>query len=477
MAFSGSSTALKESVVIVGSEKNRSRSSETFLRASGITIKVIDEARSPLEMISPQWNGVLVICSDHPAVEGWGLLEKTKQLDPDLPVVMIIGPGDVSPVVKAMRMGAYDVLQKPVSNQDLHKIILGALETRRENMEKRSPQIKTRAKKQSEVFIQGGSRCMGLLSETIRKAGEVDAGVVLMGEMGTGKKMIAQSLHEHSRRKHKNFISVNCSSIPEDVLEKDLFGQEPGTFVGTPGQQAGKLECADGGTVYLEKIDSLSIRLQDRLLHVLQEGAIERLGSNEPRPLDIRVIASTKKNLKNACDEGKFREALFYRINIIQIAIPPLRDHAEDVSKLFQHFAQVACKKYHLPTPLITPEIWPHLMTRDWPGNIRELKNVAERFALGFGIDLPDPVNQEESIHQDKLTAPGQKTLVEKIDAFEKNLIVQELARTHGSVKTTYTTLGLPRKTFYDKMNKHGLKRKDFLASEEFPENLFTLPK
>lgn len=477
MPFSGSSIGLKERVIIFGSEKTRGLSFEAFLQTNGIRGKALAETKLALKKISPQWNGTLVICSDNSVREGWRLLEKAKQIDPDLPVIMILGPGDVSIVVKAMRMGAHDVLQKPFSLQAIQKIILSALEKRNLILKNRRLPIEDEAKEQSESFIQGRSRPMRLLSETLRKAGKVDAGVILVGETGTGKQLIAQTLHKQSLRRHKKFIIINCSSIQEETLERELFGYEPGEFAGASYQQAGKLESASGGTVYLEKIDSLSMRLQDKLFQVLQEGTVERLGSNEPRSIDIRVIASTNRDLKTACEEGSFRESLFYLLNVIQIVLPSLRERLEDIPLLFKHFANQACARYQRPAPLMTPEILTHLLARNWSGNVRELKNITERFALGFGVDLQDPMKHEISISLNNKIFKDKNTLVEKMDAFEKNLIAQELTRTHGNVKTTYTTLGLPRKTFYDKMNKHGLKRKDFLAPEKLLNNISAIYK
>jgi len=211
------------------------------------------------------------------------------------------------------------------------------------------------------------------------------------------------------------------------------------------------------------------LSLQDKFLDVLQAGNIVRHGCDEPKPLDIRVIASTKENLKNACAEGKFREDLFYRLNVIQIALPSLHERLKDIPLLFQHFALTACSRYHLPAPPMTRELFQELLTADWPGNVRELKNVAERFALGFGLDLKHPIDHEKWMGRAKQNLGHKKTLAEKVNAFEKNLIAQELARTNGSVKETYLTLGVPRKTFYDKMHKHGLKRKDFQPTAGLP--------
>jgi len=325
-----------------------------------------------------------------------------------------------------------------------------------------------------EFFVQGRSRLMARLLETLKRANEVDAGVLLVGSAGTGKKMVARGLHEQSPRRHNKFVAVNCSSISEEILERDLFGHE--TFALGSELSAGKLASAQGGTIYLDKIDGLPLRLQDRLLDILQQGNIKRPGSYEPRPIDIRIIAATKEDLKIACARGGVREDLFYRLSVIQIVLPPLKDRLEDIPLLFQHFALKICAKYHRPAPLMTRELFQELLLRDWLGNVRQLKNVAERFALGFGLDLDHPVNQEESTLPVKQDFKSKKTLVEKMNAFEKNLIAQELARTNGNVKTTYLALGLPRKTFYDKMHKHGLKRKDFLPPRNISDNDSTLP-
>ena len=469
--------ALKKNVIIIDPGKSMDPNVETHLQARGIRVRIFGEARPALKIISPQWNGALVIYSDLPVVGGWRLLEQVKQMDPNLPVVMILGRGDTSRVVKAMRRGAYDVLLQPISSHEVQKTLLGALEKRSLILEKRKLHLETEAKDRSEQFVRGRSSLMERLSETIRKAGEVDAEVILVGHTGTGKKMIARGLHDQSPRRHHNFVTLNCSSISEEALERDLFGHGSEAMAEESFRSVGKLQPADKGTLYLEKIECLPLRLQDRLLHVLQEGTLEGFGSSEPKPIDVRVIASTNGDLKNACAEGRFREGLFYRLNLIQIVLPSLKEHLEDIPILFQHFVLQACRKYYRPTPLMTSEILLKLLNRDWPGNVRELKNLAERFALGFGMDSQNPPVPHELVSPDPQSLNHQITLVEKMDAFEKNLIVQELTRTKGSVKDTYAALGLPRKTFYDKMSKHNLTRKDFLAPKQLPRKISALHK
>ncbi len=455
---------MKESVVIVDPDKSMSLLMGKILQARDIIkVKVFSEAESALVKISPKWNGILLTHFDTLVTQDMEFLAKVKQLDPELPVLIILDHGAIPLVVSAMRMGAYDVIQKSYSNKDILKIILGALEKRRLVLENRRRQSEIGTKEKPESFVAGRSRIMKRLNKIMRRAGKVDAEVLLVGERGTGKNLIARCLHEQSPRRHKNFIAVNCSSISEEALEIDLFGNEPGAFPRARHPQMGKFEYAEGGTIYLDKIDCLPVRLQDRLLHVLQEGTIARLGSHEPASIDIRVIASTKEDLKKACEGGWFREDLFYRLNVIEIALPPLKEHREDIPVLFQHFVLLACAAYQRPTPFITSEIFQELLARDWPGNVRELKNAAERFALGFDPDQICPDDREELISPNEQVNGHKKNLVEKMNAFEKSLIAQELTRTKGNVKETYLTLGLPRKTFYDKLNKHGLKRKDFL--------------
>jgi len=320
---------LKESVVIVDPEKSMSLLMGKILQARGIIkVKVFSEAESALEKISPKWNGILLTHFDTLVTQDMEFLAKVKQLDPELPVLIILDHGAIPLVVSAMRMGAYYVIQKSYSNKDILKIILGALEKRRLVLENRRRQSEIGTREKPESFVAGRSRIMKRLNKIMRRAGKVDAEVLLVGERGTGKKLIARCLHEKSLRRHKNFIAVNCSSISEEALEIDLFGNEPGAFPGARHPQIGKFEYAEGGTIYLDKIDCLPVRLQDRLLHVLQEGTIARLGSHEPASIDIRVIASTKEDLKKACEGGWFREDLFYRLNVIEIALPPLKSTA-----------------------------------------------------------------------------------------------------------------------------------------------------
>jgi len=463
MPFSRRKTDLRENIIFLDPDKTLTSRTVETLKSCGIEVLVLEDAESALQRISPQWNGILVIPFDMRSMGGLEFLERVKNIDADLPVLMIMGQGDIQQIVSAMRLGAYDILENPLRNEDFHKIIRCALEKRNLVLENRDLRSEIFIREKSGSFIIGKSGAMERLCETIRGIAEVDADVLLVGETGTGKELVARCLHEQSLRGENNYVAINCCAIPQEILESELFGHEPGAFTGANRRRIGKFEYAEGGTLYLDEIDSMPLHLQGKLLRVLQERTVERLGSNQHIPIDIRIIASTKLDLKKASEEGIFREDLYYRLNVIRIPLPSLRDHREDIPLLFQYFVHQACAKFQRPTPLITSEILQDILRQDWPGNVRELKNAAERFTLGYDQDSVDRDSPSRVFSAKEKNNGYKQTLVEQMNTFEKTLIVQELARTSGDVKATYLTLGLPRKTLYDKMKKYALKRKDFL--------------
>lgn len=463
MPLSRRKTDLRENIIFLDPDKSLTSRAVDTLKGWGIDVLILDEVESALQRISTQWNGVLVVPFDMPSIGGLEFLERVKSIDADLPVLMIMEHGDIPQIVSAMRMGAYDIQEKPFLDEEFQKIIRCALEKRNLILENRSLRSEISMREKSGSFIIGKSGAMERLCETIRGIAEVDADVLLVGGTGTGKELVARCLHEQSGRRNNNYVAINCCAIPQEILESELFGHEPGAFTGATRRRIGKFEYAEGGTLYLDEIDSMPLHLQGKLLRVLQERTVERLGSNQHTPIDIRVIASTKLDLKKASEEGKFREDLYYRLNVIRIPLPSLRDHREDIPLLFQYFVHQACAKFQRPMPLITSEILQNLLRQDWPGNVRELKNAAERFTLGYDQDSVDQDSPRGVCNVKEKNSGHKRTLVEQMNTFEKTLIVQELARTSGDVKATYLTLGLPRKTLYDKMKKYALKRRDFL--------------
>lgn len=288
----------------------------------------------------------------------------------------------------------------------------------------------------------------------ISRVAPLERPVLIIGERGTGKELAAARLHYLSRRWDRPFVKVNCAALPESLLDSELFGHEAGAFTGAAKRRVGRVEHASGGTLFLDEIESMPLSLQVKLLRVIQERVIEPLGSNELVPVDLRVVAATKVDLRQASSAGKFREDLYYRLNVVVVTIPPLRERRDDIPLLFQHFVLQAAARYNRDPRAPTPAQTQRLMAHDWPGNVRELRNAADRFVLGLD-DAPGAHGSP--------AAGGNLSLAEQVDLFEKSLIESELARHKGSVKATVEALNVPRKTFYDKLKRYGLSREDFV--------------
>lgn len=399
----------------------------------------------------------LVIVSDIclPGLSGQNLLSSVLHQDSELPVILITGHGDISMAVKAMHDGAYDFIEKPFAPERLIDTVHRAIEKRRLTLENRQLKLK-RSLKVSQTLgprIIGETAAIQTLRDTIAQVADTQADILLFGETGTGKELVARSLHEQSSRREQNFVAINCGAVPENLIESELYGHEKGAFTGADSRRVGKFEHAQGGTLFLDEIESMPMQAQIRLLRVLQERVIERIGSNELIPLDIRVIAATKIDLKQAAAEGKFRQDLYYRLNIVTLTIPPLRERREDIPALFHHFLLVAAARYGKAATALTASDVQSLLSHDWPGNVRELRNAAERYVL-----LGKLAQFAES-HEPKSKLLG---LNEQVAEFEKSLLEQTLIECGGSIKATMERLHLPRKTLYDKMQKYQLDKESY---------------
>jgi len=288
----------------------------------------------------------------------------------------------------------------------------------------------------------------------IYRVADSHADILLYGETGTGKELVARSLHEQSQRSDHNFVAINCGAVPEHLIESELYGHEKGAFTGADSQRIGKFEYAQGGTLFLDEIESMPMQAQVRLLRVLQERTLERVGSNKAIELDIRIIAATKVDLK---ETEHFRQDLYYRLNMVTLDLPPLRQRKEDIAPLFHHFLLVAAARYGKAAPALPADSLQALMSHDWPGNVRELRNAAERFILLGSLSDLDNANNNIS---------AGLSLSEQVEVFEKTLIEQALSLSNGSIKNTMEALTLPRKTLYDKMQKYGLQKQNFKNEE-----------
>ncbi|HHX35978.1 MAG TPA: sigma-54-dependent Fis family transcriptional regulator [Gammaproteobacteria bacterium] len=427
----------------------RTALSQTFDLA-GLRVQAYGSAQGILDALPEQWPGVLVTDIRMPGMDGLELLEQLQRFDGQLPVLLITGHGDVPLAVQAMRIGAYDFLQKPFPSELLLDSVRRALEVRRLVLENRSLRLALAEQRILGERLLGHSASVQRLREQVSALATIQADVLILGETGSGKEVVARALHDLSSRRDAPFVAINAGALAESVIESELFGHESGAFTGAQKRRIGKFEYANGGTVFLDEIESMSLDVQVKLLRLLQERVVERVGSNQLVALDIRVIAATKDDLLAAADAGRFRADLYYRLNVAQINIPALRQRSEDILPLFQHFVSVASDKHAVPEPTLTPATRALLLGHEWPGNVRELQNAAERFALGLDLAV-------SSAAQTLASSMHDLPLSEQVDAFERSLIASELLNPHQSLREVAEALQLPRKTLHDKLRKYGL--------------------
>lgn len=443
-------------VLLIDDDPHLRQALSQTLDLAGLKVLALADARGLAERLDRDWPGVVVSDIRMPGIDGLELLGQLRALDAELPVLLITGHGDVPLAVQAMRAGAYDFLEKPFASEDLLDSVRRALDLRRLVLDNRSLRLALADRQELSARLLGQSPAIARLREQIGALAATSADVLILGETGSGKEVVARALHDLSNRRAGPFVAINAGALAESVVESELFGHEAGAFTGAQKRRIGKFEFASGGTLFLDEIESMSLDVQVKLLRLLQERAVERVGSNQLIPLDIRVVAATKEDLRQAADQGRFRADLYYRLNVAPLRIPPLRERGEDILLLFQHYADAAAARHGLPPRSLQPEQRAQLMLHPWPGNVRELQNAAERFALGLELGLgPAPDGQMPA------ALPAGGSLTEQVEAFERALIATELGRPHGSLRSLAEALGVPRKTLHDKLRKHGLNFAD----------------
>jgi len=425
----------------------RAAGCQTFALAD---IEVEDHARaeSVVARVGTATAAVLVTDVRLPGMDGMALLQRVVAIDPDLPVILVTGHGDVSMAVEAMRAGAYDFIEKPFAPEQLLDVVRRAMEKRRLVLENRALRRQL-AQTTGIDGLLGNGQAMCRVRELVAELADTDVDVLVHGETGTGKERVARGLHESGQRRQGNFVAINCAALPESVFESEMFGVEPGAFTGATRSRAGKIEYANGGTLFLDEIEGMPLALQAKLLRVLQERVVERLGSNRLVPVDCRVVAATKVDLAAESKAGRFRADLYYRLNVVPLNLPPLRERREDIPLLFNAFCLQASERYRRPQPTVLPAVVDGLMSREWPGNVRELQHVAERYVLGLW-------RPEDG------AAPSGGALPQRVAAFELRLIESALEQALGDVAIAAQALGVPRKTLYDKLAKLGVETARF---------------
>jgi two-component system C4-dicarboxylate transport response regulator DctD len=425
---------------------------QQWLTLSGFSVQVFNRAESCLEQLPEHFPGVILSDVRMPGIDGLALLATLQTRDKDLPVILLTGHGDVPMAVQAMREGAYDFLEKPFSPEALISTLRRAMEKRQLVLENRRLHVQADTRSRLDSTLLGVSPGLQALRRQVLDLSQLPVNVVIRGETGSGKELVARCLHDFGPRAGKPFVALNCAAIPEHLFEAELFGHESGAFTGAQGKRIGKLEYAHGGTLFLDEIESMPMAQQVKLLRVLQDKQLQRLGSNHSIEVDLRLIAATKPDLLEEARAGRFREDLAYRLNVAELRLPPLRERREDIPSLFSHFAQAAAQRAGREPPMLTADRLSLLLSHDWPGNVRELANAAEREALGL-----NPVSTDSA-------QPGQ-SLAAQQEAFEAQCLRAALGRHKGDIKAVLEELQLPRRTLNEKMQRHGLVREMFLAS------------
>jgi len=453
-------------VLLIDDDPHLRQALSQTLDLAGLKVSSLADAHGVAARIERDWPGVVVSDIRMPGIDGLQLLQQLQEQDPELPVLLITGHGDVPLAVQAMRAGAYDFLEKPFASDDLLDSVRRALAVRRLVLDNRSLRMALADRHTLSARLVGQSPAMLRLREQIGALAGINSDVLILGETGAGKEVVARALHDLSNRRAGPFVAINAGALAESVVESELFGHEQGAFTGAQKRRIGKFEFANGGTLFLDEIESMSLEVQVKLLRLLQERVVERLGGNQLIPLDIRVIAATKEDLRQAADQGRFRADLYYRLNVAPLRIPALRERGEDALLLFQHFAEAASSRHGLAERSLQPSQRAALLRHTWPGNVRELQNAAERFALGLELDL-DLQTQAAPLLDEDSNSGG---LNAQVEAFERSLISAELSRSHSSLRSLAEALGVPRKTLHDKLRKHGLSFAD--AGGSSPDSL-----
>jgi two-component system, NtrC family, nitrogen regulation response regulator NtrX len=423
-------------------------------------------------MIKRDSPDVILLDIKMPGMNGLETLAEIRKIDEALPVAMISGHGTITDAMQATRLGAFDFIEKPFTSERVLVTISKGLELRELRQENRELKLAMEAKYE----IVGKSPALVKVLDAVRRAAPTDATVLLMGESGVGKELVARAIHRNSRRAAQRFIQVNCAAIPEELIESELFGHEKGSFTGATEKQIGKFEQADRGTIFLDEVGDMSQKTQAKVLRVLQEQEVERLGSARTIKVDVRVIAATNKHLEDAIQRGEFREDLYFRLNVIPIVVPPLRERREDIPLLAEHFARRFSEEHNVRRRFDARAL-EAMQNYRWRGNIRELRNAVERLVImtdreviGAG-DLPPDGGQARSAPAPEATAlasapavtstsgPSGNTLREFKDASERAFLVQKLRENNWNISKTAEVIDTPRSNLYKKLEQYGIKQ------------------
>ena len=441
------------SVLIVDDEEGIRETLSGIFQDEGYNVITAGSGEEALKVLKEQSPDLVLLDVWLSGIDGVETLQEIKKTNPELPVVIISGHGNIELAVKATRVGAYDFLEKPLS---LERVLLVA----RRALEKRTLEMENRALKEDltrKLRFIGNSMKMQQLREQIDMAAKSNSRVVILGESGSGKELVAHILHENSPRAKKPFIEMNCAAIPQELIESELFGHEKGSFTGAFERKQGKFELADEGTLFLDEIGDMSLATQSKVLRIIETQEFQRVGGSKNIKVDVRIIAATNKDLREEVKKGNFREDLLFRLNVIPIIVPPLRERKEDIPELVDYFLEYFAAEYGQKPKKITPDGLGMLQAYDWPGNIRELKNVIERFVIMNPSNIITAKNIliGESTRSDYFAF---NTLKEAREAFEKDFIAKKLEENNWNISKTSETLDIERSNLHRKIKIYEIK-------------------
>ncbi len=453
-----------KSILIVDDEQSIRESLTGILQDEGFSPFSVESGEAAVEKVSEEKPDLVLLDIWMPGMDGMETLTRIRDIYPDLLVIMMSGHGTIETAVKATKLGAYDFIEKPLSLEKILLCIQNAVKVGQLVEENR--ELKERFGKEHEMI--GSSKPIRELKQQIKIAAPTSGWILITGENGTGKELVARAIHQNSRRHEKPFVEVNCAAIPEELIESELFGHEKGSFTGATTQRRGKFDQAHQGTLFLDEIGDMSLKTQAKVLRILQEHKFERVGGNKTIEVDVRVIAATNKNLEKEIAESSFREDLYYRLNVIPFHVPPLRERKADIQNLATHFLEYFCRKESRETKVLDDEAMQVIKNYSWPGNVRELKNLIERLAImspGKTItrgQLPQsmfdkrhsPTKEQSSIN---LTADTFRTAKEE---FEKEFLIQKLEENEWNISRTAEAIEIERSNLHRKIKAYGINLK-----------------
>jgi two-component system nitrogen regulation response regulator NtrX len=438
----------ERTILVVDDEPGIVQSLSGLLKDEGYTVVTAESGGEALDLLGRAQVSLVMLDLRLPDLDGLEVLRRIKSEDPDLPVIMISAHGTIPTAVEAIKLGAYDFIEKPPVPERLLLLVEHAFNEQRLKREN----INLRRELGERYEIIGESKPMRLLYEQIIRVAPTNGRVLITGETGTGKELVARAIHRNSRRANGPFIKVNCAAIPEELIESELFGHEKGAFTGAISTKVGKFEQAHGGTLFLDEIGDMSLSTQAKVLRTLQENEIQRVGGGKVIKVDVRVIAATNKDLEKEIREGRFREDLFYRINVIPLHVPPLRERKEDIPLLTDHFIRQFCRENGKRLKSISPEALKLLQRYDWPGNVRELRNIIERLIIMVEGDEISAEDVASAISVRKGISTEGKSLREIVSEYEKRLILEALERNNWNISKTARELKMDRANLHRKL-------------------------